>query len=79
MKCTILFLMVCSLGVSADSFVVDKTDPALAGMSPALLARIPARMKEFVDAGKTAGIVAERRGEGGAGGGGWVGGLKGLV
>ena len=58
MKATILFLMICSLGVSADSsFVVDKTDPALAGMNPALLARIPVRMKEFVDAGKTAGVV----------------------
>ena len=27
------------------------------GLDPALLARIPARMKEFVDAGKAAGIV----------------------
>ena len=51
MKFAILSLMLCSLGVSADStFVVDKTDPALAGMNPALLARIPVRMKEFVDA-----------------------------
>jgi hypothetical protein len=58
MKCTILFLMVCTLAVSADiSFVVDKTDPALAGMNPAMLAKIPVRMKEFVDAGKTAGVV----------------------
>jgi len=57
MRSTILFLTACSLGFAADSFVVDKSDAALAGMSPALLARIPARMKEFVDAGKTAGIV----------------------
>jgi CubicO group peptidase (beta-lactamase class C family) len=33
------------------------TDPARSGLDPALLARIPARMKEFVDAGKAAGIV----------------------
>jgi CubicO group peptidase (beta-lactamase class C family) len=58
MKTTLLFLIVCSIGLSADrSFVADKTDPALAGMNPAMLSRIPARMKEFVDAGKTAGIV----------------------
>jgi len=50
--------MVCSLGLSADrSFIADKTEPALAGMNPAMLARIPVRMKQFVDAGKTAGIV----------------------
>src|SRR5271163_2428082 len=58
MKTTLLFLMVCSLGLSADrSFIADKTEPALAGMNPAMLARIPVRMKQFVDAGKTAGIV----------------------
>jgi CubicO group peptidase (beta-lactamase class C family) len=58
MKITLLFLIVCSLGLSADrTFVADKTDPALAGMNPAMLARIPARMKQFVDAGKVAGIV----------------------
>lgn len=58
MKATLLLLIGCSLGLSADGhFVTDKIDPALAGMDPALLARIPARMKQFVDAGKTAGIV----------------------
>src|SRR5580698_7544902 len=58
MKTTLLFLIVCSLGLSADRyFVTDKIDPALAGMNPAMLGRIPARMKEFVDAGKAAGIV----------------------
>src|SRR5258706_12144716 len=58
MKSTFLFLLVCSLGPSADSsFIVDKKDPALAGMNQALLAKIPVRMKEFVDAGKTAGVV----------------------
>src|SRR5689334_20743493 len=58
MKSTILALTMACLGVSADSnFIADKADAALAGMDPARLARIPARMKEFVDAGKTAGIV----------------------
>jgi CubicO group peptidase (beta-lactamase class C family) len=58
MKTTLLLLIVCSLGLSADrTFVADKTDPTLAGMNPAMLARIPARMKQFVDAGKVAGIV----------------------
>jgi CubicO group peptidase (beta-lactamase class C family) len=58
MKATVLFLLVCSLGLSAsNSFVPDNTDAALAGMNPARLARIPVRMREFVDAGKTAGIV----------------------
>jgi CubicO group peptidase (beta-lactamase class C family) len=46
------------LGLSADNrFVPDKIDVNLAGMNPARLAQIPVRMQEFVDAGKTAGIV----------------------
>src|ERR1700735_2963749 len=50
--------MACSLAFSADgTFTAGKIDAAQAGMSPALLARIPVRMKEFVDAGKVAGIV----------------------
>jgi len=58
MKPTLLLLLGCMLGFSADGrFVADKVDPALAGMNPALLAQIPVRMKQFVDAGKTAGIV----------------------
>jgi CubicO group peptidase (beta-lactamase class C family) len=58
MKPISLFLMACSLSLAADNtFLTTKTDAALAGMDPALLARIPVRMKEFVDAGKTAGIV----------------------
>lgn len=58
MKATILFLIGCSLGVSPDSsFFADKTDPELAGMNPALLARSPARMTEFVDVGKKVGLV----------------------
>ena len=42
---------------AADPFVTDKTDPDAAGMDRARLARIPVRMKEFVTAGKTAGVV----------------------
>jgi CubicO group peptidase (beta-lactamase class C family) len=42
---------------AADSFAGGRIDPPAAGMSPARLSLIPARMKEFVDAGKTAGIV----------------------
>jgi CubicO group peptidase (beta-lactamase class C family) len=58
MKTVILFLMLCSLAIPADNpFLTNKTDAALAGMDPARLAQIPVRMKEFVDAGKTAGIV----------------------
>jgi len=58
MRIAVLFFLLCSLGVSAESsFVADRVDPGLAGMNPAWLARIPARMKEFVDAGKTAGVV----------------------
>jgi CubicO group peptidase (beta-lactamase class C family) len=43
--------------VAAPGFVVDRTDPNAAGMSVERLARIAPRMKEFVDAGKSAGIV----------------------
>jgi CubicO group peptidase (beta-lactamase class C family) len=51
-------LLGCSLtALAAGPFVVEKVDPGAAGMNPARLARIPARMKEFVTAGKTAGIV----------------------
>jgi CubicO group peptidase (beta-lactamase class C family) len=42
---------------AAGAFVTDKLDPEGAGMSTARLARIPARMKEYVDSGKTAGVV----------------------
>jgi CubicO group peptidase (beta-lactamase class C family) len=57
MKTTALFLLAGSLALSAGSFITDKTDPEAAGMNPARLARIPTHMKEFVDAGKTAGVV----------------------
>jgi len=39
------------------AFAADRVDAEAAGMNAARLARIPARMKEFVDAGKTAGVV----------------------
>jgi CubicO group peptidase (beta-lactamase class C family) len=58
MKTIVSLVFGCSLAaLAAGSFVIGKTDPEAAGMSPALLARIPARMKEFVDSGKTAGVV----------------------
>jgi CubicO group peptidase (beta-lactamase class C family) len=43
--------------LAADPIVIGKIDPTGAGMSPIRLARIPVRMKEFVDAGKTSGVV----------------------
>src|SRR5947208_1748800 len=58
MKTSISILLGCSLAaLAAGPFVIDKTDPAAAGMNLPRLARIPVRMKEFVDAGKTAGVV----------------------
>jgi CubicO group peptidase (beta-lactamase class C family) len=46
-----------SAGSAARDALNDTIDPAAAGMSAERLARMAARMKEFVDAGKTAGIV----------------------
>ncbi len=58
MKIATVFLIAVCLGISADStFDPEKPNPELAGMNAALLARIPVRMKEFVDEGKTAGVV----------------------
>jgi CubicO group peptidase (beta-lactamase class C family) len=58
MKNTITVILGCSLGaLAAGPFVIDKTNPEAAGMNPARLARIPVRMKEFVTAGKTSGVV----------------------
>jgi CubicO group peptidase (beta-lactamase class C family) len=58
MKRSVSLILGCSLAaLAAGPFVTGKTDPEAAGMSPARLARIPARMKEFVTAGKTAGVV----------------------
>lgn len=55
MKTTSLLILASSL--LAGPFILDKIDSEAAGMSSARLARIPTRMKEFVDAGKTAGVV----------------------
>ena len=58
MKTALSIAFACSLAaLAAGPFVIDKTDPAAAGMNAARLARIPVRMKEFVTAGKTAGVV----------------------
>jgi len=58
MKMRIPLVLVCSLAaLAAGPFVTDQTDPHAAGMDAARLARIPVRMKEFVTAGKTAGVV----------------------
>jgi CubicO group peptidase (beta-lactamase class C family) len=58
MKTSICLVLGCSLAaLAAGPFVIGKTDPEAAGMDPVRLARIPARMKEFVVAGKTAGVV----------------------
>jgi CubicO group peptidase (beta-lactamase class C family) len=56
---TRIALAICSsrAALAAGPFVIDKADPEAGGMSAARLARIPARIKEFVDAGKTAGVV----------------------
>src|ERR1700739_3210570 len=58
MKTTISLLLGCAVALlAADSFSIGKIDPQAAGMDVERLARIPVRMKEFVAAGKTAGVV----------------------
>ena len=57
MKIAIALLGAALAALAAGSFVTDKLDSEGAGMSTARLALIPARMKEYVDAGKTAGVV----------------------
>src|SRR5215831_7064516 len=58
MKTAVSALLCCSLVAFASGpFVVDKIDPGPAGMNSTALAQIPVRMKEFVTAGKTAGVV----------------------
>src|ERR1017187_8997132 len=58
MKTSISIVLGCSLvAFAAGPFVTDKTEPGAAGMNPARLARIPARIREVVIAGKTAGVV----------------------
>src|ERR1035441_11043244 len=56
MKTSISIVLGCSLvAFAAGPFVTDKTDPAAAGMNPARLAPIPARTRELLIVGKTAG------------------------
>lgn len=54
----LLAFVVYSLPVySSDRFAPERIDPVDSGMDPALLARIPLKMKTFVDDGKAAGFV----------------------
>ena len=58
MKTTISLVLGCTVAaLAADPFSIGKIDPEAAGMNSARLARIPARMKEFVTAEETAGVV----------------------
>ena len=57
MKAISLFLLGSFAVFSADTFSTDKIDPAAAGMSSQRLAGIPARLQEFVDTNKVAGLV----------------------
>ena len=57
MKLALAFLACTLAAYSADAFAPDKTDPAGAGMDPVRLARIPAKMKAYVDKGTAAGFV----------------------
>jgi CubicO group peptidase (beta-lactamase class C family) len=54
----VLTFLVCTLAAySADVFAPEKTDPGAAGMDPVRLARIPAKMKAYVEEGTAAGFV----------------------
>jgi CubicO group peptidase (beta-lactamase class C family) len=57
MKSISLFLLGSLAMFAADTFSTDKIDPAAAGMNLQRLAGIPARLQEFVDANKVAGLV----------------------
>jgi CubicO group peptidase (beta-lactamase class C family) len=58
MKSILLPLLFCAFAANgSDAFAPEKPDPAAAGMDAARLARISARMKEFVDQGTAAGFV----------------------
>jgi CubicO group peptidase (beta-lactamase class C family) len=57
MKIAIALLGASLVALAASSFVTDRLDAEGAGMSTARLALIRTRMKEYVDAGKTAGVV----------------------
>lgn len=56
-KTGIVLLLSCATLAAAQNISFDKPDPAAAGMSLERLALIHTRMKEFVDTGKTAGVV----------------------
>jgi CubicO group peptidase (beta-lactamase class C family) len=54
----LLLLLGCAvLCLGADRFDANKIDPEAAGMNAERLAAVPARMKEFVEQGTTAGMV----------------------
>ncbi len=53
----ILLIGLCCSWAAVSASDLDHPDPKAAGMSPQSLANIPARMTEFVHAGKTAGVV----------------------
>jgi CubicO group peptidase (beta-lactamase class C family) len=58
MKSVVFIPCLCAFTVfAADVFTLAKPDPASAGMDAARLARIPAKMKEFVDQETAAGFV----------------------
>src|SRR5260370_19739647 len=57
MKMVLTLLMWTLAAYSTEMFVPEKTDPAAAGMDPVRLARIPAKMKAYVEAGTAAGFV----------------------
>jgi CubicO group peptidase (beta-lactamase class C family) len=54
---TVLLLGCCFLSFAADRLDIAKADPDAAGMNAERLAAIPVRMKEYVDANQTAGMV----------------------
>ena len=56
-KTGVVLLLSCAALAAAQNINFDKPDPAAAGMSPERLTLMHTRMKEFVDAGKAAGIV----------------------
>ncbi len=57
MRILVAILLFCTALATADPLNFDHPDPQAAGMNPDVLANIPLRMKKFVDAGKTAGVV----------------------
>jgi len=57
MKMVLTLLTWTLAAYSTEVFVPEKTDPAAAGMDPVRLARIPAKMKAYVEGGTAAGFV----------------------